>query len=163
MIAAEGHVGDDHGAMHGAADGAGVVQHLVHGDGEGGIVTENDHGEGVADEDEVDAGLVDEARGRVIVCGEAGDGDAREFLVLNGLDGDFGGAAAGLGRGARVTRGGDAHGFSSAALVVSDRMQPANESEYTPWGIRMGRGLLGELISDAEAEAGLKLLAVGAA
>ncbi len=34
VIAAEGHVGHNEGAAHGAAHGAGVVEHLVHGDGE---------------------------------------------------------------------------------------------------------------------------------
>ena len=74
MIAAEGHVGDDERAADGAANGAGVVQHLVHGDGEGVFVAEDDHGERVADQDEVDAGFIHQARGCVVVRGERGDG-----------------------------------------------------------------------------------------
>jgi D-mannonate dehydratase len=46
----------------GAADGAGVVEHLVDGDGEGVFVAQDDHGQRVADQDEVDAGFVGEAR-----------------------------------------------------------------------------------------------------
>ena len=51
VIAAEGHVGDDQRAAHGAAHGAGVVQHLIHGDGEGVFVAQNHHGQRVADQD----------------------------------------------------------------------------------------------------------------
>ena len=74
VIAAEGHVGDDERAAHGAAHSAGMVEHLVDGDGERVFVAENDHGERVANEDEVDAGLIGETRGGIVVGGERGDG-----------------------------------------------------------------------------------------
>ena len=44
VIAAEGHVGHDERAAHGAAHGARVVEHLVDGDGERVFVAEDDHG-----------------------------------------------------------------------------------------------------------------------
>ena len=89
VVAAEGHVGDDEGAADGAANGAGVVQHLVHGDGEGVVVAEDDHGERVADEEEVDAGFVDQARAGVVVGGERGDGFALALHFAKGGHGDF--------------------------------------------------------------------------
>ena len=48
--------------MDGAANGTSVVDHLVDGDGEGVFVAEDDHCQRIADQDEVDAGLVGEAR-----------------------------------------------------------------------------------------------------
>ena len=42
----------------GPGDGGGVVGHVVDGDLEGVVVAEHHHGDGVADEDQVDAGLV---------------------------------------------------------------------------------------------------------
>ena len=89
VIAAEGHVGDEKGAGETAADGAGVMEHLVDGDGEGVGVAEDGHGEGVADEDEVDAGGVEQARGGVVVGGERGDGGAGEFALAEGGHGDW--------------------------------------------------------------------------
>ena len=48
-------------------DGAGVVGQVVDGDLQGVVVAEHDHGDGVADEDQVDAGLVGHAgAGRVV-------------------------------------------------------------------------------------------------
>jgi hypothetical protein len=76
VVGAVGHVGDEEGAAEAAGDGAGVVEHLVEGDGEGVFVAEDDHAERVADQDHVDAGLVDQARGGIVVCGERGDGMA---------------------------------------------------------------------------------------
>jgi hypothetical protein len=61
VVAAKGHIGNYEGAMHGAANGAGVVEHLVHGDGEGVFVAKHDHGERVADEEEIYSGFVNEA------------------------------------------------------------------------------------------------------
>ena len=89
MIAAEGHVGDDQGAMDGAANGAGVVKHFVHGDGEGVFMAEDDHGKRVADEQQVDAGFVDEAGAGVVVGGERGDGFALALHFAEGGHGDF--------------------------------------------------------------------------
>ena len=95
VIAAEGHVGDDESAANGAANGAGVVQHLVHGDGEGVVVAEDDHGERVADQQEIDAGFVDEAGAGVVVRGERGDGLALALHFTERGHGDFGEGNAG--------------------------------------------------------------------
>ena len=89
VIAAEGHVGHDQRAMHGAAHGARVVQHLVHGDGKRVFVAEDHHGQRVADKDEVDAGLVHQARGGVVVGGERGDGLALALHLAECGHGDF--------------------------------------------------------------------------
>jgi hypothetical protein len=62
VIAAEGHVGDHQRAAHGAANGAGVMQHLVHGDGQGVVVAQNHHGQRIAHQQQVDAGLICQAR-----------------------------------------------------------------------------------------------------
>ena len=85
MVAAVGHVDDEQGALDGAADGAGVVQHVVHGDAEGVWVAEDGHAEGVADEEDVDAGLVDQAGGGVVVGGEGGDGGGALLLRQQAL------------------------------------------------------------------------------
>jgi hypothetical protein len=69
VIGAEGHVGDDEGVLCAAADSAGVVDHFVEGDGEGVVVAEDDHTEGITDEEDVNASLVGEARSRVVVGG----------------------------------------------------------------------------------------------
>ncbi len=69
VIAAERHVGHHQSAAHGATHGARVVQHLVHGNGQRVFMAEHDHGQRVADKNQIDAGLVDEARGCVVVGG----------------------------------------------------------------------------------------------
>ena len=58
---AVGHVGHQQGALDAAADGPGVVEHLVHGHRQGVGVAEHDHGEGVAHQDDVDPGRVGRA------------------------------------------------------------------------------------------------------
>ncbi len=56
--------------------GLGVMEHLVHRDAHRLLVAEHDHAERVADEDERHAGLVDDARGRVVVGGQHRDAHA---------------------------------------------------------------------------------------
>ncbi len=70
LVAHEGQVGDDEGAADAAGDDAGVVDHLVEGDGERVGLALDDHAEGVADEEAVDAGDVEESGGGVVVGGE---------------------------------------------------------------------------------------------
>ena len=120
VIAAEGHVGHDERAADGAADGACVVEHLVNGDGKRIFVAEDDLGERIADKDEIDACLIDKARGGVVVGGERGDGLALTLHFTERGHGHFGEGIAGL-REARV-RGkiGEAHVFSSAAPKTQD-------------------------------------------
>ena len=73
VIGAEGHVGDDEGVFCAASNGAGVVDHLVERHGKGVVVAEDDHAERVADEQDVYASLVGQARSRVVVGGETDD------------------------------------------------------------------------------------------
>jgi len=80
VVGAEGHVRDEQSALHGAADGMGVVQHLVHGDGQGAVIAEDGHAERVADEEQVNAGLVDEGARGIVIRGERGDGLAGLLL-----------------------------------------------------------------------------------
>ena len=44
VVAAERHVNDDEGTADGATHGAGVVKHLIDGNGEGVFMAEDDHG-----------------------------------------------------------------------------------------------------------------------
>ena len=53
--------------------GLGVVDHVVHGDEDRGLVAEDDHAEAVADKDHRNAQLVEQLGGRVVVGGEHGD------------------------------------------------------------------------------------------
>ena len=82
VIRGEGHVGHQEGALHPAAHGAGVVQHLLHGDRQGVLVAQHDHAERVAHQHHVDAGLVDQARAGVVVGCEAGNEFVTLFLFL---------------------------------------------------------------------------------
>ena len=70
LVGAEGHVDDHEGALDGADDGGGVDNHFVEGDGEGGFVALHDVGGGVADEDNVDFGALDERGHGVVVGGD---------------------------------------------------------------------------------------------
>ena len=56
-----------------APDGARHHQHLVHADRRGGVVTEDDHRGRVADQDDVDARLLGDLGGRVVVGGDHHD------------------------------------------------------------------------------------------
>ena len=90
VIAAVGHVGDEQGAACAAADGAGVVEHLVHCDRERVGVAEHGHGEGIADQREVDTGFVDESCGGIIDSGEGGDACPAALAFSEGVHGAFG-------------------------------------------------------------------------
>ena len=95
VIAAKGHVGYDQGASNGTANGAGVMEHFIDGDSECVVVTEDHHGEGVADEEEVDSGFVYQAGGGVVVSGEGGDGLALSLHFAERRHGDFCGGESG--------------------------------------------------------------------
>lgn len=56
-------------------------EHVVEGDGEGGVMAVDDHGGGVADEEHVDARRVDVGGGGVVVGGDDGDGLAAAVLL----------------------------------------------------------------------------------
>ena len=66
-----------------------MVQHLVGGDRERVVVAEHGLGQRVADQDDVDASLVDQARAGVVIGGQAGNGFAAEFLFSKRCNGDF--------------------------------------------------------------------------
>ena len=70
LVAAVGHVRDQQRAANGAADGADMVQHLVDRYRERVFVAENDVGERIAYQHDVDAGFIHQARGRIVVGGE---------------------------------------------------------------------------------------------
>ena len=58
------------GAGQATGDGGGVVGEVVDGDLEGVVVAEHDHGDGVADEDQVDPRLVGHPRAGRVVGGD---------------------------------------------------------------------------------------------
>jgi len=90
VVAAEGHVGHYERATNGAANGSRVVKHLVDGDGERVVMAHHDHCQRVADKDQVDTGLVDKARGGVVVGGERSDGLALMLHLGQSGHGHFG-------------------------------------------------------------------------
>ena len=73
MVGTERHVGDKQRAAHGPAHGARVVQHLIQRHGQSGVIAEHRHPQRVAHQQKVDAGLVDDARGRIVIGGQRGD------------------------------------------------------------------------------------------
>ena len=79
VVAGEGEVGDDKRALRAAGDGGGVMEHVLHGDVGGVGEAEDDHAEGIADEEDVDAAFVEQPRGRVVVGGEDGELFAAAF------------------------------------------------------------------------------------
>ena len=83
LIRPVGHVGDQQRVLHAAAHRLDVVQHLVHRDRERVLVAQHGHGQRVADQRNVDARLVHQARGSVVVCGQAGDGFALKLLFAD--------------------------------------------------------------------------------
>ncbi len=109
VIAAEGHVGHHEGTAYTAAHGTRVVQHLVHGHGQRVFVAEHDHGERVPDKNEIDAGLVDETRRRVIVGSESRDGLALALHLGQCGHSDFGKRMAALRERCASGKIGEAH------------------------------------------------------
>jgi hypothetical protein len=59
--------------VHGTAHGSSVVEHLVYGHCERIFMAENDHRERIANENEIDSCLVDQARSGVVVGCECRD------------------------------------------------------------------------------------------
>src|ERR1035437_4459207 len=83
------HVGDQQRILHAPVHGLDVVQHLVHRNRERVLVTKHGHSQRVADQDNVDASLVDQARRGIVVGGQAGDGFALKLLFADGSSGDL--------------------------------------------------------------------------
>jgi hypothetical protein len=73
LVAQERHVADHHGALHGATDELAVVDHLVHRHRHRGVAALHDGGHRVTDEDDIDAGAVEQAREQVVVGGQRRD------------------------------------------------------------------------------------------
>src|ERR1035441_6674463 len=55
-----------------------VVQHLPHGDGQSVFIAQHHHAERVADQDHVNAGVIQKPRTRIVVGGQTSD----DFLTL---------------------------------------------------------------------------------
>jgi hypothetical protein len=70
LIREEGHVRDQQRARARAGDCARMVDDLVDGDGECSVLAANRRREAVADQDGVDAGLIEDAREGVVVSGQ---------------------------------------------------------------------------------------------
>jgi hypothetical protein len=120
VVAAEGHVGHDQRAAHGTANGPGVVQHLIHAHGERVVMAEDDHGQRIADQEKVYPGFIGEARRRIVVSRERGDGLALALHFSEGRHGDF---CDGNARRSGARPGGEigeAHVISSAAPYDQD-------------------------------------------
>lgn len=87
LVGEEGHVADDEGVARRAGDAAGVMDHVVHGHGNGGVIAHHGHAEGVSDQDHVNPGLLDERGHGVVVGGHHGDLAALVHLLLEGEHG----------------------------------------------------------------------------
>ena len=73
LIGAEGHVDHYQRVLGGAGHALGVVDHLVDGDGDGGLVSGHHVGGRVSDQDHVYPCLVYDTGRGVVVCCEHGD------------------------------------------------------------------------------------------
>jgi len=69
LITAEGKIGDDERATGGTHDGCGQANELLGGDRKGGAVPEDHVGRGIADEQQIDLGVVENTGGQAIVAG----------------------------------------------------------------------------------------------
>ncbi len=97
LVGHEGHVHDDERAGRAAHDGGGVADHVHEADGQGVVVAQQGGAERIADEDQRNAGGVEEPGGLEIVGGEGGD-----FLgAFHGRDGARGQALGGVHGGLR--------------------------------------------------------------
>jgi hypothetical protein len=70
LVGPEGHVADQQRVLRAAGHGLRVVEHLVHGDGEGVLVPQLVVGDRVADQEHGDARLVEDLGGGEVVRGE---------------------------------------------------------------------------------------------
>ena len=73
LVAHERHVTHHHGLTGPAGDQTGVVDHLVQAHRQGAVPALNDHAQRVAHQDQVEAGLIDQAGKGVDVGGHGGD------------------------------------------------------------------------------------------
>src|SRR5262245_58093254 len=59
LVRQEWHIGDNQRALNAAAHGPGVMDHHVERDRQSGVESEHNHAEGVADENDIDAGTIE--------------------------------------------------------------------------------------------------------
>ena len=71
LVGHERHIGHDHGPGDPAGNGGGVVEHLLHGDGQGCGIAEHGVGQGIAHERHVDACGIEMACGGEVIGGQA--------------------------------------------------------------------------------------------
>jgi hypothetical protein len=95
LVGAERHVADDHRAPTGAGDEPRVVDHLVERHRQRGLVALHHIAEAVADQDQVDPGLVEDAREREVVGGQHRASLAALFARGEGSHGETGVARRG--------------------------------------------------------------------
>jgi len=89
VISAERKVNHQQGATHSASHGFQMVQHLVDGHRDGGVVAEHSLSQAVAHQNRIDSGFVHQSRCGVIVGGQAGDTLAAQLSVEYIGDGHF--------------------------------------------------------------------------
>ena len=70
VVAEPRHVGDDQRRGRGPGHRCRVMRHIGHRDLQGVVVAEHDHGDGIADQDEIDAGGIGHARTRCVIGGD---------------------------------------------------------------------------------------------
>src|SRR6266481_630155 len=73
VITAVRHVRHKKRAARSAAHSARMVQHLVNRDRQRTVMPQHDHAKGIADKNQVHAGLIEQARGRVVIRRQASD------------------------------------------------------------------------------------------
>ena len=90
VVRPENHIADDHRRRRALHDRADMVDHLVRRQGDGSRIAEDDHRKGIADENDVDSGLLHQDCRGVIVRGHHGDAFFFLFHFLQFLDRHFG-------------------------------------------------------------------------
>ena len=98
LVRHERHVADEVRGLGAARHGLGVVEHVFHGHGQGGLVAQHHHAQGVAHQDGVDPGAVHGQRGGIVVGGEHRN---RLPALLLGAQAGGGDLLAGIGGGGR--------------------------------------------------------------
>jgi len=89
LIGPVGHVGDQQRVLHPAPHRLHVMQHLVHRDRERVLVAQHGLSQRIAHQHHVDASLIHQTRGGVVVSGKASDGFVAEFLFPQGCGRNF--------------------------------------------------------------------------
>ncbi len=81
LVGHERHVADQQANFRAARDGAAVMEHFLHRDGQGVGITQHHHAKRIADQDGIHASLVHRQRGGIIVGGQHGDRLAALLLL----------------------------------------------------------------------------------